>query len=77
MVAIACIWLPETLHNHPLSNESIDDAEVVETGRKRKDVDKIIQKKKKTSLMNWPLMSYVVVYSIFSLYDIAYQEVRL
>ncbi|CAK8564844.1 unnamed protein product [Lathyrus sativus] len=70
VVAIACIWLPETLHNHPLS----DDAEALEAGKTRKDVDKIIQKDE-SLLMNWPLMSSVVVYSIFSLCDIAYQEV--
>ncbi|CAK8571039.1 unnamed protein product [Lathyrus sativus] len=74
VVAIACIWLPETLHNHPLSNESIEDAEVAETGSKKKGVDKIIQKDENL-LKNWPLMSSVVVYSIFSLCDIAYQEV--
>ncbi|XP_058782761.1 protein ZINC INDUCED FACILITATOR-LIKE 1-like [Vicia villosa] len=74
MVAISCIWLPETLHNHPLSNESIDDAKAVETGSKRKDVDKIIQKDENL-FMNRPLMSSVVVYSIFSLCDIAYTEV--
>lgn len=75
MVAIACIWLPETLHNHPLSNESIDDAEALETGRNgRAGKNKIIQKDENLFL-NWPLMSSIVVYCIFSLYDISYQEV--
>ncbi|XP_024636011.1 protein ZINC INDUCED FACILITATOR 1 isoform X3 [Medicago truncatula] len=75
VVAIACIWLPETLHNHPLSNESIDDAEALETGRNgRAGKNKIIQKDENLFL-NWPLMSSIVVYCIFSLYDISYQEV--
>ncbi|RHN41283.1 putative major facilitator superfamily [Medicago truncatula] len=74
-VAIACIWLPETLHNHPLSNESIDGAEALETGRNGKaGKDKIIQKDENLFL-NWPLMSSIVVYCIFSLYNISYQEV--
>ncbi|KAI5414207.1 hypothetical protein KIW84_058373 [Lathyrus oleraceus] len=74
VVAIACIWLPETLHNHPLSNESIDDAEALETGNISNDDDKIIQKDENLFL-NWPLMSSIIVYSIFSLYNVAYQEV--
>ncbi|XP_050913293.1 ABC transporter C family member 10 isoform X2 [Lathyrus oleraceus] len=73
VVAIACIWLPETLHNHPLSNESIDDAEALETGNISNDDDKIIQKDENLFL-NWPLMSSIIVYSIFSLYNVAYQE---
>ncbi|KAL5095867.1 hypothetical protein RYX36_000194 [Vicia faba] len=74
VVAIACIWLPETLHNHPLNNESPDDAEAVETGSERKDIDKIIQKDENLFL-NWPLMSSIIVYCIFSLYDVSYTEV--
>ncbi|KAI5442608.1 hypothetical protein KIW84_011593 [Lathyrus oleraceus] len=74
VVAIACIWLPETLHNHPLSNESIDDAEALETGNISNDDDKIIQKDENLFL-NWPLMSSIIVYNIFSLYNVAYQEV--
>ncbi|CAJ2638645.1 unnamed protein product [Trifolium pratense] len=85
-VAIACIWLPETLHNHPLGDQSTkdveallgdqstNDVEALETGSKRKDRDKIIQKDENL-FRNWPLMSSIVVYCIFSLHDIAYQEV--
>ncbi|KAI5431006.1 Multidrug resistance-associated protein 7, variant 4 [Lathyrus oleraceus] len=76
VVAIACIWLPETLHNHPLSNESIDDAEALETGNISNDDDKIIQKDENLFL-NWPLMSSIIVYSIFSLYNVAYQEGKI
>ncbi|XP_050882511.1 protein ZINC INDUCED FACILITATOR-LIKE 1 isoform X6 [Lathyrus oleraceus] len=74
VVVIACIWLPETLHNHPLSNESIDDAEALGTGNNRNDADKSIQKDENLFL-NWPLMSSITVYCIFSLYDVSYQEV--
>ncbi|CAK8570285.1 unnamed protein product [Lathyrus sativus] len=68
VVAIACIWLPETLHNHPHSNESIDDAEALETGNKSIQKDENL-------FLNWPLMSSIIVYCIFSLYDVSYQEV--
>ncbi|GAU16396.1 hypothetical protein TSUD_117450 [Trifolium subterraneum] len=68
VVAIACIWLPETLHNHPLGDQPTNDVEAFETGSKRKDKDENL-------FLNWPLMSSIVVYCIFSLHDIAYQEV--
>ncbi|WJX36543.1 hypothetical protein P8452_24408 [Trifolium repens] len=74
VVVIACIWLPETLHNHPLSDQSTNDVEALESGSKRKDKDMIIQKNENLFL-NWPLMSSIVVYCIFSLHDIAYQEI--
>ncbi|XP_004515444.1 protein ZINC INDUCED FACILITATOR-LIKE 1-like isoform X2 [Cicer arietinum] len=74
VAVIVCIWLPETLHNHPLSNESSNDAEALENGSKEKVREKIIQKDENLFL-NWPLMSSIIVYCIFSLYDIAYQEV--
>ncbi|KAJ1381487.1 Tetracycline resistance protein TetA/multidrug resistance protein MdtG [Sesbania bispinosa] len=73
-VAIACIWIPETLHNHNGRNQSTDDAEALENGSKRVDKEKIVQKNENL-LLNWPLMSSVIVYSVFSLHDIAYQEV--
>ncbi|TKY68429.1 zinc induced facilitator 1 [Spatholobus suberectus] len=74
VVAIGCIWIPETLHNHNCSNESIDDAKALENGSSGDGKDKIIQKNENLFL-NWPLMSSVIVYCVFSLHDIAYQEV--
>ncbi|KAK7259686.1 hypothetical protein RIF29_25299 [Crotalaria pallida] len=73
-VLIACIWLPETLHNHPHTDESIDDAEALEIGSGGANKDKNIQKDENLFL-NWPLMSSIIVYCIISLHDIAYQEV--
>jgi MFS family permease len=73
-VAIACIWIPETLHNHSGSNESTDDAEALENGSERVDKEKNVQKNENLFL-NWPLMSSIIAYSIFSLHDVAYQEV--
>ncbi|XP_061351058.1 protein ZINC INDUCED FACILITATOR 1-like [Gastrolobium bilobum] len=73
-VAIACIWLPETLHNHNGNNESIDNTEASENGRSGAGKDKMIQKDENI-LLNWPLMSSILVYCITSLHDITYQEV--
>ncbi|GAU33371.1 hypothetical protein TSUD_364960 [Trifolium subterraneum] len=73
-VVIACIWIPETLHNHSVRNESTDDAEALENGSKRVEKEKNVQKNENL-FMNWPLMSSIIVYCIFSLHDVAYQEV--
>ncbi|KAK7334543.1 hypothetical protein VNO80_26302 [Phaseolus coccineus] len=72
--AIACIWLPETLHNHSDSIESSNNVEVLEIESCGKDKDKMIQKDK-SIFQNWPLMSSIIVYCVFSLHDVAYQEV--
>ncbi|XP_047150076.1 protein ZINC INDUCED FACILITATOR-LIKE 1-like isoform X3 [Vigna umbellata] len=70
--AIACIiWLPETLHNH---NESSNSGEVLEIESCGTDKDKMMQKNK-SIFQNWPLMSSIIVYCVFSLHDVAYQEV--
>ncbi|MED6160325.1 hypothetical protein PIB30_050454 [Stylosanthes scabra] len=80
VVLIACFWLPETLHNHPLisQDESAgggDDADSLETGGTGcGDKDKTIQKDENL-LLNWPLMSSIIVYCVVSLHDVAYQEV--
>ncbi|KAL3024361.1 hypothetical protein AAZX31_04G116600 [Glycine max] len=72
--AIACIWLPETLHNHKDSIESTKNVEALEVGSSEADKDRMIQRDK-SIFRNWPLMSSIIVYCIFSLHDVAYQEV--
>ncbi|CAN0839717.1 Protein ZINC INDUCED FACILITATOR-LIKE 1 [Linum grandiflorum] len=68
-VTIASLWLPETLHNHkenmkPCDYSSSDHALEIATGSYE------------TSLLrNWPLISSIIVYCIFSLHDMAYNEV--
>ncbi|KAK7343003.1 hypothetical protein VNO80_25964 [Phaseolus coccineus] len=74
IVIICCFWVPETLHNHSSSDESIDDAEALEDGNSGAGTDKTIQKNENL-LLNWPLMSSIIIYCVFSLHDIAYQEV--
>ncbi|MCL7030715.1 hypothetical protein MKW94_021275 [Papaver nudicaule] len=58
---ITCLWLPETLHRHKVTNQNLPDGT-------KSDSDKSLIK-------NWPLMSSIIVYSIFSLHDMAYAEV--
>ncbi|KAI9115334.1 hypothetical protein K1719_013653 [Acacia pycnantha] len=69
-VLVGCIWLPETLHKHDDSDESNEDAEAL----KNEITGKIVQKDENL-LLNWPFMSVLIGYCIFSLYDVAYSEV--
>ncbi|XP_020202502.1 protein ZINC INDUCED FACILITATOR-LIKE 1 isoform X1 [Cajanus cajan] len=71
---IACIWLPETLHNHNGHIESTNDVKAMEIGSSESNEEKKIQNHK-SIFQNWPLMSSIIIYCIFSLHDVAYQEV--
>lgn len=79
-VTIATFWLPETLHRHNDDDSSSDvsydalesascesTAEVKQQGREATA--------KKSLLKNWPLMSSIIVYCVFSLHDMAYTEI--
>ncbi|XP_020254685.1 protein ZINC INDUCED FACILITATOR-LIKE 1-like isoform X2 [Asparagus officinalis] len=81
-VLIACYWLPETLHNHPESkttDETIEPLEASYNGSdmREKDVEDEgrAQSNKENLLTNWPLMSSIIVYCVFSLHDMAYSEI--
>ncbi|XP_019434755.1 PREDICTED: protein ZINC INDUCED FACILITATOR-LIKE 1-like isoform X5 [Lupinus angustifolius] len=74
VVAILCIWIPETLHNHNGCNESTYDAEALGKGSNGANKDNMT-KKNLNLFLNWPLMSSIIVYGVFSLHEIAYQEV--
>ncbi|CAI0410481.1 unnamed protein product [Linum tenue] len=69
-VTIASCWLPETLHTHKEKRAACDDSfDALETASGE-------QKKQAASLLrNWPLMSSIMVYCIFSLHDMAYTEI--
>ncbi|XP_028782356.1 protein ZINC INDUCED FACILITATOR 1 isoform X2 [Neltuma alba] len=69
-ILVACLWLPETLHKHNVNDESNEDAEALENGITGKTVQKV-----ENLLLNWPLMSIIIIYCVFSLHDIAYSEV--
>ncbi|ONK78524.1 uncharacterized protein A4U43_C02F19720 [Asparagus officinalis] len=81
-VLIVCYWLPETLHNHPESKTTDGTSESVEASPHPSDVrDKDVeieggvQPSKENLLTSWPLMSSIIVYSVFSLHDMAYTEI--
>ncbi|XP_074574907.1 putative peptide/nitrate transporter At3g43790 isoform X2 [Curcuma longa] len=80
-VFIASLWLPETLHNHDPQNMVDVATEDVETsicssglrgGHGEFEKNDAPQK---NLLKNWPLMSSIIVYCIFSLHDMAYSEI--
>nr|XP_043614474.1 protein ZINC INDUCED FACILITATOR-LIKE 1-like isoform X2 [Erigeron canadensis] len=65
------IWLPETLHFH--KKNELESASFVP------DVVDKTDEKNDSSIMsllkNWPLMSSIIVYCVFSLHDMAYTEI--
>uniref|UniRef100_A0A6N2LRK4 Major facilitator superfamily (MFS) profile domain-containing protein n=1 Tax=Salix viminalis TaxID=40686 RepID=A0A6N2LRK4_SALVM len=83
VVTIATCWLPETLHMHhekkTSSNDSCDALEAA-TGASKGDETRTDYEARKPAsneslLRNWPLMSSIIVYCIFSLHDMAYTEI--
>ncbi|KAF6163898.1 hypothetical protein GIB67_024753 [Kingdonia uniflora] len=78
LVAIVCIWLPETLHKHNgKEKEGCDEYEALEAPVC--DVKEGINVKGPDSneslFYNWPLMSSIIIYCVFSLHDMAYSEI--
>ncbi|CAA3032695.1 ZINC INDUCED FACILITATOR-LIKE 1-like [Olea europaea subsp. europaea] len=80
-VAIACFWIPESLHTH--NSEKISSQisyDVLESASPR-STDKVDLKEgsettsKYSLFKNWPLMSSIIVYCVFSLHDMAYTEI--
>ncbi|WCJ19198.1 zinc induced facilitator-like 1 [Euphorbia peplus] len=82
-VTIAAFWLPETLHKHnenTLScNDSIDAMETASLeskGSERRLEDEGSKPSNAGALItNWPLISSIIVYCVFSLHDMAYTEI--
>lgn len=68
------IWeLQETLHNHNSEETSYDAMESATHGSDTKRNGMA-----KTSILkNWPLMSSILVYCVFSLHDMTYTEVKI
>ncbi|PKI40282.1 hypothetical protein CRG98_039307 [Punica granatum] len=81
-VFICCWWLPETLHMHNDMEKKIPDSRDLEVPSGVSDgigsVTEVEEHKafsKDSLFRNWPLMSTVIVYCVFSLQEIAYNEV--
>lgn len=77
--------MQETLHMH---NERVsarfDRCDVLEASSNEiseveniKDVDRRVAPSKANLLKNWPLMSTIIVYCVFSLQEMAYTEVSI
>ncbi|XP_037421469.1 protein ZINC INDUCED FACILITATOR-LIKE 1-like isoform X2 [Triticum dicoccoides] len=78
IVLISCIWMPETLHKHKVSddgNQSVEALEAHLIDPKEEVGQSNISNTKKSLFKNWPLMSSIIVYCIFSFHDMAYTEV--
>ncbi|KAK8552727.1 hypothetical protein V6N12_041304 [Hibiscus sabdariffa] len=76
-VTIASFWLPETLHRHKdTSDDSYDALEAATHDSNTKEITEKDEGRESASLLrNWPLMSSIIVYCVFSLHDMAYSEI--
>ncbi|KMZ71592.1 Major facilitator superfamily antiporter, putative, expressed [Zostera marina] len=77
---VACLWLPESLHTHrDRSENSCKDPESTiswdSIGNTSKTDDEENVESKPSLLKNWPLISSIIVYCVFTLHDTAYSEV--
>ncbi|KAJ4720470.1 zinc induced facilitator-like 1 [Melia azedarach] len=78
-VTIASCHLPETLHKHDeedvSSDVSYDALERAASDTEVKQHKEAGATAKKSLFQNWPLMSSIIVYCVFSLYEMAYTEI--
>ncbi|KAB2627263.1 protein ZINC INDUCED FACILITATOR-LIKE 1-like [Pyrus ussuriensis x Pyrus communis] len=79
-VTITSFWLPETLHKHNgkarLDDDSYEALEAANGGSDANEKQKTEEQTPKENLFkNWPLMSSIIVYCVFSLHDMAYTEI--
>lgn len=80
-VTIGSFWLPETLHFHKTNSISCNKSyEALEAASDVSDAMAETHERGAFSslgslLKNWPLMSSILVYCVFSLHDMAYTEV--
>ncbi|OMO60216.1 Major facilitator superfamily [Corchorus olitorius] len=66
----------ETLHKHNDNDEPCDDSyDALEAGSQKYSKKEIKEENKPSLLKNWPLMSSIIVYCVFSLHDMAYTEI--
>ncbi|XP_010492151.1 PREDICTED: protein ZINC INDUCED FACILITATOR-LIKE 1-like [Camelina sativa] len=71
LVTVISLWMPETLHNH-----KSDEDESFDAVKDDPESKKVAERNEKKSLWkNWPLMSSIIVYCIFSLHNMAYTEI--
>ncbi|KAG0520638.1 hypothetical protein BDA96_08G091200 [Sorghum bicolor] len=69
VVLVSCIWLPETLHTHKIMDNEAEmsgDSRTLQTEDIHPD---------KSLYKNWPLMSSISAYCVFTLQETAYTEI--
>ncbi|KAJ8573043.1 hypothetical protein K7X08_009554 [Anisodus acutangulus] len=66
-------WLPETLHNHDSRMPPKSSYKALEAASDTKEGNESTPKE--SLFKNWPLMSAIILYCVFSLHDMAYSEV--
>uniref|UniRef100_A0A1D1ZE51 Putative peptide/nitrate transporter At3g43790 n=1 Tax=Anthurium amnicola TaxID=1678845 RepID=A0A1D1ZE51_9ARAE len=80
-VLVTCFWLPETLHLHKniQGHRSYESLEASENGSalnvKDEQKEENVITSKDNLFRNWPLMSSIIVYCVFSLHNMAYTEI--
>ncbi|CAH9073333.1 unnamed protein product [Cuscuta epithymum] len=75
-VTIITFWLPETLHKHDsVSVSSRNSYKALEAASKTSKNDGGSKDSKKSIFNNWPLMSSIIIYCVFSLHEMAYTEI--
>ncbi|KMZ71590.1 Major facilitator superfamily antiporter, putative, expressed [Zostera marina] len=83
---IACLWIPESLHTHRnrriegktyevLESTNSWDLDVNIDSQTKEDEVEVEEESKPSLLKNWPLMSSIIVYCVFSFHDMAFTEI--
>ncbi|XP_019161344.1 PREDICTED: protein ZINC INDUCED FACILITATOR-LIKE 1-like [Ipomoea nil] len=74
VVAIGSFWIPETLHKHDsVSVSPCDSNEALEAAAHHQVETETSSKE--SLFKNWPLISSIIVYCVFSFHDMAYTEI--
>ncbi|XP_039775778.1 protein ZINC INDUCED FACILITATOR-LIKE 1-like isoform X3 [Panicum virgatum] len=78
VVLVSCIWMPETLHMHNVcenENKNFEALEAHLNGYEERFEQTSSFDDRKSLFKNWPLMSSIIMYCVFSFHDMAYTEV--
>lgn len=70
IVLLSCIWLPETIHKHKITEKDIKIVKALPSQQAHWDLPR-----KKSLLQNWPWMSTMASYCLFGLHETAYSEI--
>ncbi|XP_039131815.1 protein ZINC INDUCED FACILITATOR 1-like [Dioscorea cayenensis subsp. rotundata] len=81
-VCIVCIWVPETVHQHDEGKLKTDVIEHLDGSSHSHDSEQWQEETKQIHLAykeslwkNWPLMASIIIFCVFSLYDMAFSEI--